>query len=67
MWFCLQFLVHLQKGQRASEANRTKPKKLMTKNVFGPDQTSELVDFPGVNTPLISGWAIPLTTIIYLC
>ncbi len=49
------------------QANHTKPKKKKSTLYLVQTKASELVDFPGVNTPLISGWAIPLTTIIYLC
>ncbi len=35
MWFCLQFLVHLQKGQCKSKPHQTKKKNIL----FGPDQS----------------------------
>ncbi len=35
VWFCLQFLVHLQKGQCESEPHQTK----QINNAFGPDQS----------------------------
>ncbi len=35
VWFCLQFLVHLKKGQCESEPHQTKTKNIL----FGPDQS----------------------------
>ncbi len=49
MWFCLQFLVHLKKGQCESEPHQTKKKKTF---YLVRTKASELSDFPGVNTPL---------------
>ncbi len=50
VWFCLQFLVHLQKGQCESEPHQTKKSALYLVRT----KASELADFPCVNTPLNS-------------
>ncbi len=50
VWFCLQFLVHLQKGHCESELHQTKTKKSTLYLVR--TKASELADFPDVNTPL---------------
>ncbi len=47
LWFCLQFLVHLQKRQCESELHQTKQKTFYLVEI----KASELADFPGVNTP----------------
>ncbi len=49
MWFCLQFLVHFQKAVW----KRTSPNKKKSTLYLVRTKASELVDFPGVNTPLV--------------
>ncbi len=50
VWFCLQFLVHLQKGQCESEPHQKNKKSTLN---LVRTKASELADFPGLNTPLI--------------
>ncbi len=49
MWFCLQRLVHLQKGPCESKPHQTKE---ISTLYSVRTKAGELEDFPGVNTPL---------------
>ncbi len=63
VWFCLQFLVHLQKGQCESEPHQTKQKTFYLVEI----KASELADFPGVNTPYVKTELFALTERAFYC
>ncbi len=51
VWFCLQFLVCLLKEQCESKLHQTKKKSAF---YLVRTKASELADFPGLNTPLMT-------------